>query len=391
MSKKNGSTQSPSSTTAPVVTRQVMFGPSTSILVAGIHSPQDETNPLYDSRAIHLPLNLELVAKIVKAKSTKGIFPPVEVSQDTEGKLWTLDGRERMRAVYAASAQLGMPLDVEYTVYDGPSGSEDLYLLAKTRNGGRVDDSPYQVAKGAERAKTQYGTTLAKFAAASGMALQDLKMKMRLLRLVPELVSKLEAGELPATVGFQLAMLDPAKQVEGYNQLVDQGQLTVMGAKRLKVELQGGTPEAAPGGEGEGEASEGEGEASEGEGEATVAPTNNAPKGWLGLTLSEVRKLWNTTKAQVCPLSDESIAVIETILGERPLAQAPIDLQAAVRMLRDGTLPRPNPDPKPAKEPKAPKAPKEGQEAAPKAPKEKKAKKAKEAAPADQGEAPAAS
>lgn len=334
--------------------RATMWGLASAILIAGIDTPADERDPLCDHRN-NLPLQEELVDAIIEAKSTKradgsSMFPPIEIAL-RDGKAFVVDGRQRLRAVRAASEVLGLQLEVEFVQYAGSLEPKALFLAAGTANSGRVDDSPLAQARACDRARRVFGASLPEFAASVGLSEGDMRARMALLKLQPELVVKVESGELPFSVGEQIGKMAPEEQIPAFNHLVDTNQLTATAARRLKSELKAKS-------EGTATKTESEWTATKTEVVSETPPTPKEPKVKVGLELAQIRKLWNTTKAETCPLSDTTLAVIGTLLGEIPLDDAPSDLKAAIQQLRDGTLPTPKKEAPPKKEPKKEEAPK---------------------------------
>lgn len=319
--------------------RTTLWGAASAILIAGLDTPADEKDGLCDARN-DLPLNEELVDAIIANKGTKradgsSLFPPVEIVL-RDGTAFVVDGRQRLKAVRAASEVLGIPLDVEFVQYQGDTSPKALFLATGTANAGRVDDTPLAQARACDRARRVFGATLTEFATSIGLSEGDMRARMALLKLQPELIAKVESGELPFSVGEQIGKMPPEEQIPAYNHLVETNQLTATAARRLKSEIKAKSEgsSSAP--------SEGASDTPE-----KTTPSEGAsekaepPKVKVGLELSQIRKLWNTTKAETCPLSDTSLTVIGVLLGEIALEDAPADLRVAIQQLRDGTLPTP--------------------------------------------------
>lgn len=193
------------------VTRTDLYWfPPESLLIAGIDSPADPTDPLYDER-IELRLQAMFVANVDQLGVKQTVTCVVK-----DGRLWVADGRQRVRAARAANvlrAQRGdTPLKVR-ACSTPETNPQEVFLLARSLNAFRQDDGPLTVARNFLRSRDTYGTSPDEYATAENIAVATLAGYVTLLeRASPVLLQALDAGEVSTTRAMQVARLNPEDQ-----------------------------------------------------------------------------------------------------------------------------------------------------------------------------------
>ena len=143
-----------------------------------------------------------LAHQLAKAVAAKGVIVPVVLAakKNANGLYPILDGRRRI----LASIKAGFT-DVPAIFLDG--GPEITLLLHATRRNNPVSELK------AVRAMMEQGMSEAQIARAGYMAVQRIRKLAKLNRLVPEVASRVEKGEVSTTVAFEIAAyLTPESQ-----------------------------------------------------------------------------------------------------------------------------------------------------------------------------------
>jgi hypothetical protein len=145
-----------------------------------------------------------LAYPLAKAVAAKGVIVPVVlgVKKNAEGLYPILDGRRRV----LASIKAGLN-EVPAVFLDG--GAEITLMLHATRRNNPVSELK------AVRSLMKQGMSEAQIASAGYMAVQRIRKLAKLNRLVPEVASRVEKGEVSTTVAFEIAAyLPPDSQRE---------------------------------------------------------------------------------------------------------------------------------------------------------------------------------
>lgn len=145
-----------------------------------------------------------LSPQLAKAVAEKKVIVPVVLAteKNASGLYPILDGRRRI----LASIKAGFS-DVPAVFLDG--GPEITLLLHATRRSNPVSELK------AVRSMMEQGMSESQIARAGYMAVQRIRKLAKLNRLVPEIASRVEKGEVSTTVAFKVAAyLSPESQRE---------------------------------------------------------------------------------------------------------------------------------------------------------------------------------
>lgn len=314
--------------------RATFFISAKQLDIPGLTRDSVNKDPYYDPERLKLPIDAGNVATLASAGDTQSAgFPPIKVVKTTNG--WTVvDGRRRTREAIAASDMRGSEVMVECLESEAPltATPAEQFLAVRVSNSHRLNDSALALAKECQRAKRDFGISLVAFAKAMGIEEHQMRMFLVLTKLDLRLVELLEAGTITTTFAIQLVKIseDGDKQVEAYEQLKQKGLATVAGAKAKIVEnaakaaeapkAEGSTPEAP---------------------KAAEAP--KVKKTSTEVSHAEMRRMLASFGVEgfVCPLSDETIAVLRVLVGDTKPEEGPKGLGLCLASLRAGTLPQP--------------------------------------------------
>jgi len=275
-----------------------------SIVVPGIDYPADMADPLYDTR-VHNPLDPEMTMDIVN----NGVRLPVEVVM--RGDEFVLsDGRRRIMHGREAELISGHAVDVTFSIVDEKSPAET-FLAVRRANAFRVNDDALTLALNCVRARDTFGISIADYARAEGVSDHDMRQKLALTRLAPELIALLKSGDLSHSHGIQLAKCgdlkahpagDFAAQLRVYKKLTGAKSLTTQNIRREK----GDGPDPDDDGA-EGTAATGE-TAGETSGEGDEAPAKKEREPRAGYVMSDIKKLVKLWDSQdPCDVADEVV------------------------------------------------------------------------------------
>ena len=178
--------------------------------LAGIDTPADPSNALYDTR-VHLPLKPEFVSNIDQLGVKQAVTGII-----VAGKLWIDAGRQRVRAARAANAlrvaRGDAPMKIRVVV-SSETDPQAIFLLARTLNAFRQDDGPLTVARNFRRAEDNFGTTAEAYANAEGISVATLRSYVTLLdKAGTALLEAMDAGTVTPTIAMQVARLPEAEQ-----------------------------------------------------------------------------------------------------------------------------------------------------------------------------------
>ena len=139
-----------------------------------------------------------LAHPLAKAVAAKGVIVPVVlgVKRNANGLYPILDGRRRV----LASIKAGLP-NVPAVFLDG--GAEITLMLHATRRNNPVSELK------AVCSLMKQGMSEAQIASAGYMAVQRIRKLAKLNRLVPEIATRVEKGEVSPSVAFEIAAYLP--------------------------------------------------------------------------------------------------------------------------------------------------------------------------------------
>lgn len=172
--------------------RDIFLIPPEDLVIEGIDTPKDKTNPLDDSVRNSAPVDIALAESLVEF----GQQVPVTVTKGDDGRVLVIAGKRRTRAARWANLNLlkkgQAPLQME-RVYRRKGEDVDLTAALVIENEGRKDDSHVIKASKAARLASM-GMATARIAKAFGQSETQVRIWLRLDRLHPQLKEALSAG-----------------------------------------------------------------------------------------------------------------------------------------------------------------------------------------------------
>jgi len=180
------------------------------IRIAGIDTPVDEADSLYDERN-KLPLTDRFVASVDQL----GIADVINIVV-RNNEPFALNGRQRLRAAREANrlrvARGATPMRVR-VLMSPETDPETQFLMARTLNAFRQYDGPLQIARNFKRAEAHFGTTAEKYAASEDMSVATLRGYITLLdKASPLLLQAVDTGAIDPTKAMQIARLPESEQ-----------------------------------------------------------------------------------------------------------------------------------------------------------------------------------
>ena len=174
----------------------------------------DKKHSLYDER-VERPVREDLVVSIMHF----GVLVPIHVNVDGDDIL-VVDGRGRVKAALEANRRLkekgGVLVNVKCLVDRGNPAK--LFALVIATNECRVDDTPLEKAKKAQRLLEMVGSEEA-VGAAFGVTEQAVKKWLALLDMPAPIRTAVEKGQLSANQASQLAKQPKEAQTAGLAEL----------------------------------------------------------------------------------------------------------------------------------------------------------------------------
>lgn len=294
------------------------------LIVEGVDTAADDSNPLFDPRAVHAAAKLQpyFDPTMVDSMRDNPAADPGDPIQCVvrNGKLTVKDGRRRTIHYRFAKVE-----KVE-VVIDESEGLDDkaLFLAVRAANARRLNPSAIMQARECMRARKAWGCTVAEFAANEGLSEPIMRQRMSLLYLAPSLQDRTDLpeddkGHLPFSIGIQLSKIwkgdkshtdeeRHAKQIEIYERLVAADNLTTAAVRREKSALNGDT-------EGGTEGAEEPGGDEEPSGDEEPTEKSEKTRG-PGLTMGEVRKILKAAEAGELEIDPIALRTLKIIAGE---------------------------------------------------------------------------
>lgn len=137
----------------------------------------------------------------------RGILVPLLLRRHA-GKLYLWDGARRMRAAKAAGLTSVPAIIEEANVQEA-----DVLLAQMILNCQREDLTPMEKAKGIDASMKMMNATASQVAAKLGMSNATVTRLLSLLSLTSDVQTMVQAGEIPASVAYELTKIkDPAEQ-----------------------------------------------------------------------------------------------------------------------------------------------------------------------------------
>ena len=164
--------------------------------------------------------DLEQLAHSLK---TKGQLQPIRVRYDEgRGVYVILMGERRWRA--AKMAGLGQ---LECVVHDGPLADDEIFEIQLIENAIRQDLTPIEQAQAFQKLLDKKGWSLSRLADELHMNKSTISRSLSLLTLPDDIRQAIASGQVPATVGREVAKLDdPARQREMVERFLQDGLTT---------------------------------------------------------------------------------------------------------------------------------------------------------------------
>ena len=157
----------------------------------------------FQPRAQFLDEGLEELAASIR---TQGVIQPLVVRPDADGSYTIVAGERRWRAAQRAGLERVPVVIREVT------GDQELLELALVENLQRADLNPVEEAEAFRSLHETFGQTQEQIALRVGRSRAAVSNVLRLLRLAPEILDLLRAGQLSAGQARPLVGIEPAER-----------------------------------------------------------------------------------------------------------------------------------------------------------------------------------
>lgn len=172
--------------------RDIFLIPPEELVIEGVDTPKDKSNPLDDSIRNSAPVDISLAESLVEF----GQQVPIVVTKADDGRVLVVAGKRRTRAARWANLNLlrkgQQPLEME-CVYRRRGDDSDLTATLVIENEGRKDDDHMTKAEKAARLLGQ-GMSTARIAKAFGQSETQVRIWLRMAKLHPQLKEALRYG-----------------------------------------------------------------------------------------------------------------------------------------------------------------------------------------------------
>lgn len=188
---------------------------------------EDEAHPLYDAR-VKLPVEDGLVRNIM----VYGVLEPVLISKEGDKSL-VVAGRQRVKAALEANKRLHKEgkEKIKVPCMFRRGESHDLFGVLISENENRRDDDV--LAKALKLQKfLNMGRSEEEAAIAFGVTLTSVKDWLSVLELSSPVKKAIQDGKIAASAARQLVKLEPDKQKEALEKLLESGKATGTRAKK---------------------------------------------------------------------------------------------------------------------------------------------------------------
>jgi ParB/RepB/Spo0J family partition protein len=184
------------------------------VVIIGIDTDHAEGEHPY--RETDERLQVEVSRDLVDSIKRKGVLQAIGIRKTKDGLPEVAYGRRRVLACRQANAELieagETPILVPATVVTDSSDKEAAETMVE-ENAQRLELTPMNKAK-LLKILLQYGHTEKEAAKRFGVSITAIKQWRKLLDLAPELVEKVDTGELSSSAGMELASLPKDEQVK---------------------------------------------------------------------------------------------------------------------------------------------------------------------------------
>lgn len=178
------------------------------IVIIGLDTKDGPEHPLFDKRK-----DLPLLADRVQNFMYYGALKPILVQKDGD-KLIAVDGRQRVRYLRAANAELAKRGEEQHRIKVIVVKGDGAHLFGMSRAANiHTADDKITTARDMQR-YIDMGRTPAEVAMTFGVSESSLRNHLAMLDLAPEIQAEISAGEIGTVAAVQLAALPQAEQAE---------------------------------------------------------------------------------------------------------------------------------------------------------------------------------
>jgi ParB family chromosome partitioning protein len=167
------------------------------------------------------------ISGLARSMTESGLREPIHVIPVPDGRFMLLTGGRRLRAARKAGWET-IPAIIE----EGQINRSETLVLQIIENVQREELTPGEKARGIDALMKETGWNASQAAAKLGLANGTVSKLLSLLSLPEELQMKIDAGELPATVGYQLSKVDNPEAREELARRAASGELTREGVRK---------------------------------------------------------------------------------------------------------------------------------------------------------------
>jgi ParB/RepB/Spo0J family partition protein len=159
-------------------------------------------------------------AGLAQSIAAVGVLVPVIIRRQGT-RYVTVDGHRRCAASLVAGRKTVPAIVIEQEMTEASILQTQLITAAQ-----REDLRPGDRARGIQALMQATGWNMNHAAEQLGLSVASISRSLTLLRLPPDLLRRVDAGELPASAAYELAKIDDPKQQAEFLQRLTSGQLT---------------------------------------------------------------------------------------------------------------------------------------------------------------------
>lgn len=174
-------------------------------IIIGWDTEDGDLHELYDERA-SWPVDPGLVSDIL----VNGVLQPVHV-RASGGKMFVMDGRQRVKAAREAASRAAVEILVPYIVVDGADAIDAMGIMISL-NEHRQEDDPLIRASKAARMK-RFGATLDRIAIHFGVSKSAVKQWFKVLNGCNELHAMMREKRIGMAAAYEVAKYPREEQV----------------------------------------------------------------------------------------------------------------------------------------------------------------------------------
>lgn len=193
------------------------------LVIVGLDIDAELAPDLEDTERL---VSAEPTEELITSIATHGIRTPVKIVRrklDGVMRVLVVAGRRRVRAARKANERLRKgKSDVLIRVPCVPEEGTDALVTLVVENEHKIEDTILVKARKAARMKA-LGHSDPEIAAAFGVSKMTLGNWRALLTCVPEVLARIEANDLPPTLGYEIGKLAPTKQLPALAKIESSG------------------------------------------------------------------------------------------------------------------------------------------------------------------------